>query len=786
MSMGCNRIVFMAFIMALSVGVLSAQEAVTDANEADAAEEATTLRVDGDQIKEYITWLAQDEREGRRSLTTGYDEAVDWAVEHFADLGLAPAGENGTYLQEVPIERGFVYRTGTPELAVGNRVFLPEEGDFTPYDLSTPATSVEAEVVFVGYGIAAPEKGLDEYAGLDVSGKIVLALKGSPKNAAAPRLRFGPDLPEVEQTEAWEEEAKDQNKIRTAYDLGAAAILLYEAPNPEEPQRMRWRQGREESELEPDRDFLAFTISERVFRAIMKPDRQESVAGFNRRMDQWRFDIRNETPHSAATGVQAELKGYDNVQEYSEDLENNISHNVLAKIEGTDPELKNEFIIIGGHMDHLGVRNGLIYNGADDNASGTAVVLEVARVLAEADYQPKRTIIFCCWCAEELGLIGSYYYTAHPCDGVTLDQVVTYINLDMVGLGDTIGAPGALNFPSIWEVITKNQDEDVLDALAPSTTGPGGSDYSGFISRGIEALALMTEGGSGHPDYHQPEDDPEKMDPEILRKTGQFTLQAVINLDRETEVDLLIDNRQAIYNGMRLVVTKIDPSVEDSDWTCVDLGADTYEKLRAAVASVRETPEKGIETGIRDLRPFDGDVELLLAACQGWGAGRVDLSGSDGTWVVKGRLTEDGRYLLGMLERRQIVCNLVNPSPALLRDVLLATRRPFIVTGFYLLDPLTYDTINKRNILLAVEFDPARVDDCAERLQTVRTALGDTDNLVLSVTSNYNLDEAKQALYLKLIEQGWEPEEIGNDRAANPRGRRDRGISGHNLNALLQ
>ncbi|MCP4453734.1 MAG: M20/M25/M40 family metallo-hydrolase, partial [Planctomycetes bacterium] len=204
--------------------------------------------------------------------------------------------------------------------------------------------------------------------------------------------------------------------------------------------------------LEGERDFLAFTIKDRVFRVIMKPDRQESVRGFGRRLASMRWDIRNKTIQSTDTRLKARLRGYDNIQEYSKDLENNIERNVIAKLPGTDPKLKNEYIIMGGHMDHVGVRNGLVRNGADDNASGTAVTMEVARVLAEAKYKPKRTIIFCCWCAEELGLIGSRHYVANPCDDVTMAQVVTYFNMDMVGLGDKIGANGALNFPTIWDV----------------------------------------------------------------------------------------------------------------------------------------------------------------------------------------------------------------------------------------------------------------------------------------------------------------------------------------------
>lgn len=213
-------------------------------------------------------------------------------------------------------------------------------------------------------------------------------------------------------------------------------------------------------------------------------------------MDQWRRDIRDRKTRSVATGVKVEVKGYATTTYYSERLKNNVSHNVIGKVEGTDPRLKTQYIVIGGHLDHLGVTAGVIYPGADDDASGAATVMEMARLFAAnaATIKPKRTVVFALWCGEELGLLGSEYYGSHPTDGVTMDNVVANFNNDMVGLGEGIGAPGALNFPAIFDVIMKNQDADVAKAVEPSTAGPGGSDYSAFIVRGIEYST--NEGGT--------------------------------------------------------------------------------------------------------------------------------------------------------------------------------------------------------------------------------------------------------------------------------------------------
>ena len=766
-----------------AVSVCGQDTEVKDANAADANAVDVKLRVDGDRIKSYIEWMSRDTLEGRKTLTQGYRQAADWAAAKFEKWGLKPAGEDGTYFQNVVIKRKFTYRAGRPDLKVGKHLFLMDEEDFSIHDASTAATSVKAQVVFVGYGISVPDLGLDEYADVDVAGNIALVLKGSPNDVSTDR----PDGSDEEQPpDPWKDHVSDQIKIKTAYEKGAAAILLYDI-NPPEPDSSRRRGGDpdEEEDLKFERDFLAFTISGRVCRAIMKTDSQESVRGFGRRLEQMKKDIGRKKARSQLVGTKIQLKGYDRVEEYSEEKKNNEGRNVLAKIEGTDPELKDQYIVMGGHLDHLGMRSGYVYNGADDNASGTAAAMEVARVLSEADFKPKRTIIFACWTGEELGLLGSKHYVSKPCDHVSIDRVVTYFNMDMVGLGEKIGAPGALNFPSIWEVIKRNQDEDVMSAIEPRTGGPGGSDHSAFITKGIESMALMTQPWSDHPDYHRPEDDVAKIDPEILRKTGQFVLQGTINLANETKVNLIIEDRQALYDGMRLYVRNINPELEGSDWSIVDIDGASLDKLRWRVASVEEKPRRTLDRGIKDLRIFAGDMELLLAASKSLGFGRIDIHGSDGAWVDKGQLTRKGRYDLGMLEEERIVVNLVGPSRPLLRGMLRGASRPFIITGYYHLTDRLCELINEKKVLLGVKFDPRDVEGCVERLEKAKAALGDSDNLVLYLTSTEGLDEAKKDLYIRLIRKGWKAEEIGSSRRGRFRGgERSTGISADNLSAL--
>jgi hypothetical protein len=769
------------------------------------AQGKTDLRVDGDRIKSYIEYLSTDEMRGRQSMTPGYQEAAEWVAAQYEAWGLEPAGDDGTYFQRVPIGRSLTWYEGIPHLSIEGDPYSLVEGDFSIHSSSSVSTVAEAGVVFVGYGISAPAKGLDEYAGVDVRGQIVLALRGSPRDAPQPRsggsMAPGPvETPEPE--EAWEAESQDLTKIRTAYEKGAAAILLYDPDaGAGSAGAFRSPRGQAQETFEPARDFLAFTVTDRPFRAIMKPDFQESVRGFTTRLDGMRNAIKYGTPQSAPTGVSAELTGYDSKQEYNEELGNDFAYNVLAKLPGTDRSRRDEFVVMGGHLDHLGVRNGQVYNGADDNASGTAVAMEVARVLSEGNHRPRRTVVFAAWCGEEMGLIGSNYFVSDPPEGIDIDKVVTYFNMDMVGLGDAIGAPGALNFPSIWEVITRDQDDDVMAAVRPRTGGPGGSDHSAFITRGIEALALMTSGGVGHPYYHRPEDDTKMIDPEILRKTGQFVLQGTINLANEREVELLIEDRQNLYNAMQFNITSFNPG--QGDYVQVDLGARNRNDLvrivldsaRAETSRLREAPtqptpqmararmaggpgsaaKKSFNRGTSDLALFGGDLSLLLAASEFVGFGRVDLEGDDGHWVVGGSLSADGRAAVSFLEENDIWIHLASPSETLLQDLLSTSSKPFIVTGDYALAPAMVDQINEKGVILGIEIDPADPGRAVSDIEGMKVLLGDTDNLVLCATTQEGLEEAESAIYMGLLERGWEHLEIAGDRRAGG------GIAGGNL-----
>ncbi len=771
--------------IAVALAIAGMMSVTAGAQKGKAVGGPTPIRVDGKIIKSYIEWMAAPEREGRRTLTPGYEKSVEWAAAKFKEWGVKPAGENGTYLQDVPMTGmmgSYVATTGIPELVVDGRAFLMKDGDFVLDNRSTPGASASGDIVFVGYGISAPAKGLDEYAGVDVKGKVVLAFKGSPKDAPPARGMFGAAPPEPKSTEAWTEESATSAKVMKAYEKGAAAILLFD------PAKLSGTPagaalppgmvvGMVQQPLDPAalaRPFLAFSdVDVRVFRQVMYRDPQESPRGFAARIDQIRRDIKGKTPRSVATGARAQAKGYATATFYGEKYKNNISHNVIGKVEGTDPKLKTQYIVVGGHMDHLGVTSGVIYPGADDDASGTATVMEMARLLATnaATIKPKRTVIFALWCGEEEGLVGSNYWGEHPTDGATMDNVVANFNNDMVGLGDGIGAPGALNFPTIFDVVMKNQDPDVAKAVHPSTGGPGGSDFSTFIEKGIESFALMTDGGIGHPDYHDAGDRADRIDAEMLRKNGQFVLQGIINVANDTTTTMPVPDRQHLYNGMRLTLLNLNELRSVSNAVMIMNGV------------VQQAPRRPGLSPALDSWVFAGNTTLIDAAAKLFNLSRVDVR-ADGTWFAT-MVTDRGKDAIKSFEANGIVMNLLNPSRALLLDVLDNAKKPFIVSGLATMpDAELAQQIKAKNLLVAVDFDAANPQAVAAKLIEFKKMAGDSGNLLLTtrdlppgrgetpptIASKMSmLEQAKQQFYLTLIKAGWTKDEINAMAGISPR-----------------
>ena len=379
---------------------------------ADAAMAA--IRPEG--IRAGMRFLADDLLEGRGTATRGHEIAAKYMASQFEGMGLQPAGDNGTYFQEVPLRKGQVDQTKTSLTLVrdGNEEKLVFGENFmADADPGRTETSVEAPVVFVGDGVTAPELGYDDYKGIDAKGKIVAFVRGAPNFESALKAHYS------------------SGKVKAANAVAhvAAGVILLDDPVLEQiypfkqivrdlafPQ-FRWldKQGKPNDywpelkggallNLEAAKRFFEGSghTAEDVFAAI-KAGKPTSFS------TPWTANIHNESK-----------------------LDDVKSPNVVAKLEGSDPALKNEYVVYSAHLDHVGIgepENGdNIYNGAIDNASGSAILLELARAFSRMNPRPRRSILFVSVTGEEAGLLGSDYFAHYPT--VAKESVVANLNID--------------------------------------------------------------------------------------------------------------------------------------------------------------------------------------------------------------------------------------------------------------------------------------------------------------------------------------------------------------------
>ncbi len=618
----------------------------------------------GELAKSYVSFLADDSFEGRDTGSPSFERAVQWVAENFQKWGLEPAGENGSFIQTFPFS---FYKDDfeTPQLIIEGREFYADDNDFRTLRFSGGG-KIKGEVVFVGYGISAPDKNFDEYAGIDVKQKIVLFWHGCPNN----------------DEEEWKDFVSDSAKIQIAFDRGAKGALICADFKQENRGVGFWR-------LRPgnyQKNFIAFGVDERVVKALLKKE-NETRRGFTNRMTRLQETLNHDLkPISFATGKKA-------IMEVKVDYNPaRIGKNVLGMIRGNNPDYGDEAIVIGGHLDHLGVNYGLIYNGADDNASGSAVVMEIARVMKKNQIQPGRTIIFACWGGEERGLLGSRHYAAHPTI-IPIEKTVLNFNLDMVGLGTKLGFPGIYYAPKIWQKIRENSSEEILDFIEPRRGGPGGSDHTPFITRGVPAFALMTSPWNDHPDYHQPEDDAEKIDARLLEKVAQFTYNNALLIANCNE-NLIDPNRQELFIHKSAIIANLNPisyelglSIIDSldkewiDLQFIEVAVDSLEspsqKLVALVHSLQQAAQEDANplasenspqtlfstrresgaalVGIHGARNLNSDISRLKIAAT-LGAKFFIFDGFDETWITSADgLTKEGKSAIREMNKSKML-----------------------------------------------------------------------------------------------------------------------------------
>ena len=464
------------------------------------------------ELEQHARFLTSEKLTGRGVDTPGIKLARDYIAAEFTRYGLKPGGENGSYFQGFELAVGVKVRQPSSLTLASDRPLALNE-EWVPLGLST-SEKVQAEMVFVGYGITAKEYGYDDYAGVDVKGKIVLVLRYEPppKDARSPFKKF----PEYSGHSAL------RTKANNARDHGAIGMILVDLDNAGGKDELLstssslWRGGR---------SLVAAQVKRGVIEKRLR-ERGILLAALKQKIDS------TETPASMAlAGLTAALQV--SLQEVRARAEN-----VVAVLPGRNPSRQDENIVIGAHYDHLGFGHfgardpssaGTIHPGADDNASGTAVLLEVARRLAQLPVMPVRTVVFVAFSGEELGLYGSRRFVERS---PWIASTKAMINLDMVGRlrGRRLTVFGARSGEN-WSAMVSGSAARLGLNVAESDD-IGRSDHLSFYNKKIPVLHFFT---GLHEDYHRASDTWDKLDFDGMAKVSDLVMASTLQIAESHE-----------------------------------------------------------------------------------------------------------------------------------------------------------------------------------------------------------------------------------------------------------
>lgn len=438
--------------------------------------------IDGmEGVMAHVRYLADDDLAGRAVASAGERCASTYLVEAFRRTGLRPAGTDGSYFHAFPVRTGMDLGPANTLQIDGES--LTTQADWAPIGVSASAR-IEASLTYAGFGVSSPGSDADRWTGVDLAGKIAVVEWGDPDAPDRPTLRTDPAF-----------------KARVAAGRNAAGLLVL-LPGDDAPTRI----GAE----------TAADVGIPV--AVVAGSRAAQV--------------RAAAERGATARIETDVRPV--VAE---------ARNVVAVLPGSDSLAAAEYVIVGAHYDHLGLGGegslaegeGRIHNGADDNASGTAALLEVARAVSRT--RPARSVVFVAFTGEERGLWGSRFFVEQPT--VPLGRTVAMINLDMVGrLEDrplTVSGTGTARG---WLELLARANASIPRPLEfeshPSGSGP--SDHASFEAAGIPVLHFFT---GTHPDYHRPGDDWEKIDGAGLDRIIELVSALVVTLATPSEVPAL-------------------------------------------------------------------------------------------------------------------------------------------------------------------------------------------------------------------------------------------------------
>jgi hypothetical protein len=497
----------------------------------------------------HVDFLASKYCRGRETGEPGMDVAEQYIASVFRGIGAVPIGSSGSYFQEVKLKTvslsdrihlKIIEQTGSGTLI--NNAEL--EWDFLPIQISAEK-EVTAPLVFAGYGITAPEHNYDDYKTIDARGKIVLVMRHEPgeNNDASPF-----------------DGRKNSNhgtflaKILNAQKHGAMGILFVTDPLNHEDLSLRsgsfmsgtnWPSLKEKHMKAENDEDLKYEKTEPRMQIIG----QDFGVGIPAVQIDGRLAAKLLGGENALRNIQGEIDKVMKPRSFpinGKTISMEVyfhnkpvkADNIAAKIEGSDPVLKDEVVIIGAHYDHEGKDNhGEIFHGADDNASGTAAVLELARAIQSLETKPKRTIVFILWTAEEKGLLGARYYVENPL--FPLEKTLAYINLDMLSRNsvDQLGLVGKYQYPKLFQVADQiNKQSTNFELNFNVDEFIRNSDHFPFMRKKIPSLFFNS---GTHPELHTPRDTVGRMVVQKFEKAAHLaflTLWETANLPAGTNL----------------------------------------------------------------------------------------------------------------------------------------------------------------------------------------------------------------------------------------------------------
>lgn len=474
-------------------------------------------------LREQVEYLASDKLEGRMTGTNGTKLASEYIVSRFEDIGLKPSGDRGTFFQTFQFVSGMkvVPKQNGLEIVKENAKPLKFEvdKDFRPLAF-TEDGEVEGEVVFAGYGLKVPGElgeGYDSYSGLDVKDKIALV------------LRYVPEEVEMKRRQTLNRYAGLRYKALVARENGAKALLVVTGPNSP-------RTG----ELVPLKFDMVGASSGIVTASISNKVAEALFSHAEKDLKSTQSDLDVENPH-AMVGFplpKVKVKLAAKVERIKKP-----DRNVIGMLPATAKESLNEAIVVGAHYDHIGYgkigslarkgEEGQIHNGADDNASGTSTVLELAASLAELQKQRpedfKRDLVFALWSGEELGLIGSSYFVENS----SLEKAVAYLNFDMVGrLRDNNLILQGLGSSTIWTKLLEKRNVGAGFNLTLQEDPYLPTDATSFYTKKVPVLAFFT---GSHDNYNRPTDDAKTLNYQGLERIAKFAQNVILDLLKTPE-----------------------------------------------------------------------------------------------------------------------------------------------------------------------------------------------------------------------------------------------------------